>query len=160
MRVVHLSYSVDGGAGRAAMRLHQGLMDLGVDSHIFTFDQAISMPRSDHGSPGPFDKLLAHYMQNIDKIPNKLRGCRPTSSWSNNWAPNFTLQHVMELKPDVVNLHFIGAGTFPIRDFQRLKCPIVWTLHDMAAFTGGWRANPGRRATTSVQLMSLKPICA
>ena len=143
MRVIHVCYSVNGGAGRAALRLHGSLAKLGADSHIFAFDQAASIPRSGHESPGAFDKLLAHFMKNIDKIPNKLRGCRPTSSWSNNWAPNFTLQHVMELKPDVVNLHFIGAGTFPIRDFQRLKCPIVWTLHDMAAFTGGCHYSGG-----------------
>jgi len=137
MRVVHVSHSLDGGAGRAAMRLHQSLRKLGADSNIFAFDQAVSLPRSDHDAPGPLDKFLAHYMKNIDKLPNKLHRCRPTSSWSNNWAPNFTSKHVMDLKPDVVNLHFIGAGTFPIRDFSRLNCPIVWTLHDMAAFTGG-----------------------
>jgi len=133
MRVVHVSHSLDGGAGRAAMRLHQSLRKLGADSNIFAFDQAVSLPRSDHDAPGPLDKFLAHYMKNIDKLPNKLHRCRPTSSWSNNWAPNFTSKHVMDLKPDVVNLHFIGAGTFPIRDFSRLNCPIVWTLHDMAA---------------------------
>ncbi len=143
MRVVHVSYSVGGGAGRAALRLHQSLEKLGADSHIFAFDQAVSIPRSDHDVPGAVDKFLAHYMKNIDKLPNKLRGQRPASSWSNNWAPNFTVQHVMELNPDIVNLHFIGAGTFPIRDFPRLNCPIVWTLHDMAAFTGGCHYSGG-----------------
>ena len=32
MRVVHVSYSVGGGAGRAALRLHQSLEKLGADS--------------------------------------------------------------------------------------------------------------------------------
>ena len=135
MRVVHVSYSVDGGAGRSALRLHQNLLDLGIDSLIFAFDEATTSPPS--FDPGTIDRVLGRYMRNIDKLPNKWRGSPVTASWSNNWAPNFTLQRVSELKPDIVHFHFIGAGTFPVRDFKSVPCPIVWTLHDMWAFTGG-----------------------
>lgn len=137
MRVVHVSFGVDGGAGRAAMRLHQSLKSSNADSHIFAFDQGTFFPSSDYDAPGPLDRFLARYMQNIDKLPNKLHGHMTRANWSNNWAPNLTLRHVIEMKPDIVNLHFIGAGVFAIRDFPRLPCPVVWTLHDMSAFTGG-----------------------
>lgn len=135
MRVVHVSYSVEGGAGRSALRLHQNLMDLGTESFIFAFDQGTTSPPSFH--PGPLDKILARYMKNIDKLPNKWNRSPVTASWSNNWAPNLTIRRISELKPDIVHLHFIGAGTLPIRDFRSIQCPIVWTLHDMLAFTGG-----------------------
>ncbi len=135
MRVVHVSYSLGGGAGKAALRLHQNLRELGTDSVIFTFDQGVTLPPSFH--PSPLDRFLAHYMRNIDKLPNKLHRGPVTGSWSNNWAPNLTLRRINELKPDIVNLHFIGAGTIPVKDFQLIECPIVWTLHDMLAFTGG-----------------------
>lgn len=135
MRVVHVSYSVGGGAGRAALRLHQNLRDLGTDSLIFAFDEGTTLPPSFHS--GPLDKFLARYMRNIDKLPNKWQRRRATTNWSNNWAPNPTLRRITELKPDIVHLHFIGAGTFPIHDFKLVQCPIVWTLHDMLAFTGG-----------------------
>lgn len=135
MRVVHVAYTVQGGAGRSAMRLHGNLRDLGTDSFIFALDEGTTSPLSFH--PGPVDKFLARYMANIDKLPNKWHRSRVTEVWSNNWAPNRTLRRVSELKPDVVHLHFIGAGTFPIDDFKLVRCPIVWTLHDMLAFTGG-----------------------
>jgi glycosyltransferase involved in cell wall biosynthesis len=135
MRVVHVSYSLEGGAGRAALRLHQNLRDLGTDSFIFAFDKGTTSPPS--FSAGPADRFLSRYMMNIDKLPNKWRRSHVTASWSNNWAPNQTLRRISSLKPDVVHLHFVGAGTFPIRDFPLVQCPIVWTLHDMYAFTGG-----------------------
>uniref|UniRef100_UPI00131ABFDC glycosyltransferase n=1 Tax=Acidobacterium sp. S8 TaxID=1641854 RepID=UPI00131ABFDC len=135
MRVVHVSYSVKGGAGRAALRLHQNLIDLGTDSLIFALDEGTTLPPSFQS--GPLDRFLARYMKNIDKLPNKWHPGHARVSWSNNWAPNLTLRRISELKPNIVHLHFIGAGTFPIRDFQSLQCPIVWTLHDMLAFTGG-----------------------
>ena len=135
MRVVHVSYSLEGGAGRACLRLHRNLRELGTESLIFAFDEGTTLPPS--FSPGPMDWFLARYMKNIDKLPNKWHRSRVNTSWSNNWAPNLTLRRVSELKPDVVHLHFVGAGTFPIDDYRLIQCPIVWTLHDMLAFTGG-----------------------
>lgn len=135
MRVVHVSYSADGGAGRSALRLHQSLRDLGTDSVFFSVDHGGTIPVSIR--PGLMDRFLARYMRNIDKLPNKLHRHRLMSVWSNNWAPNLTLRNVNALSPDILHLHFIGAGAFPVRDFEHVKCPIVWTLHDMMAFTGG-----------------------
>ena len=135
MRIVHVSYSVDGGAGKSALRLHENLLNLNVDSLIFAFDQGITLPPT--LPAGPVDRFLARYMKNIDKLPNKLTRHRVTTSWSNNWAPNQTLRKVIALNPDIVHMHFIGAGTFPISDFPAIPCPVVWTLHDMLAFTGG-----------------------
>jgi glycosyltransferase involved in cell wall biosynthesis len=38
---------------------------------------------------------------------------------------------------DIVNLHWISDGFFPLTALLKLKVPIVWTLHDMWAMTGG-----------------------
>ena len=35
MKVIHLSTSDSGGAGRATFRIHQSLLDLGVNSEIW-----------------------------------------------------------------------------------------------------------------------------
>jgi glycosyltransferase involved in cell wall biosynthesis len=137
MRVIHVTSIITGGAGRAVLRLHQNLEELGVDSHLFVLDKVSSTSPSIHGASGLFGGLFAHYMKNIDKLPNKFYRCRKTAGWSNNWAPNQTLRDVLGLKPDLVHMHYVGAGAFPIRAFPRLGSPIVWTLHDMMAFTGG-----------------------
>lgn len=136
MRVVHVTSFTTGGAGRAALRLHQSLIELGVDSHVFAFDRHSRLVPPLHGPSGLLGRFVARYMMNIDKLPNKLYRCK-NMSWSNNWAPNITLRDVIGLKPEVVHLHAVGAGVLPIKDLPRLRTPLVWTLHDMMAFTGG-----------------------
>jgi glycosyltransferase involved in cell wall biosynthesis len=51
--------------------------------------------------------------------------------------PNDLLSRVERLKPDLVHLHWIGGGFVPVRTLARFSRPVVWTLHDMWAFTGG-----------------------
>jgi len=142
MRVVHVSDSIEGGAGRAALHLHQMLRNVGVDSHVVTLHPKGADPFIHHAS-GYLRKIADRYMKNVDRLPNKVFRARPTGHWSNNWAPNGTLGLVLSLKPDVVHMHYIGAGAVPVRDFSRVKCPIVWTLHDMMALTGGCHYSGG-----------------
>lgn len=44
---------------------------------------------------------------------------------------------VSQTRPDVVNLHWLGEGFMGLRSLAKIKSPIVWTLHDMWALTGG-----------------------
>ncbi|AXY02113.1 hypothetical protein D1115_14125 [Vibrio alfacsensis] len=38
---------------------------------------------------------------------------------------------------DIVHLHWVNAGLLSVEDIQKIEKPIVWTLHDSWAFTGG-----------------------
>ena len=38
---------------------------------------------------------------------------------------------------DIVNLHWVGDNFLPIEQLARIRAPIVWTLRDMWAFSGG-----------------------
>ena len=38
---------------------------------------------------------------------------------------------------DVVNLHLVNCGFVQVESLARFRQPLVWTLHDMWAFTGG-----------------------
>ncbi|NOX17241.1 MAG: glycosyltransferase, partial [Chlorobi bacterium] len=47
---------------------------------------------------------------------------------------------------DIIHLHWINEGFFSLKTFrqlQKLNKPIVWTLHDMWAFTGGCHYDNG-----------------
>lgn len=143
MRVVHLTMSNGGGAGRAATLLHQSLRGLGIDSHMLVFVADAGADASIHETEGPLSRFLAEYMKNIDKLPNKLFGRRPSTTWSNNWAPNLTRRQLLKLEPDIIHLHSVGGGVLPISDYRRLRKPIVWTMHDMSAFTGGCHYSGG-----------------
>jgi glycosyltransferase involved in cell wall biosynthesis len=42
---------------------------------------------------------------------------------------------------DIVNLHWVTAGTVSFSDLKRIKSPVVWTLHDVHLLTGGCHCN-------------------
>lgn len=54
------------------------------------------------------------------------------------FSPRTILKTVKEFKPDIINLHNPIGGYFRIKDLIYLSgiAPVVWTLHDMWAFTG------------------------
>ncbi|WP_233707317.1 glycosyltransferase [Helicobacter cetorum] len=47
------------------------------------------------------------------------------------------LKEIDRINPNIVHLHWIGRGMLPIRDLAKIKQPIVWSLHDMWAFSVG-----------------------
>lgn len=46
------------------------------------------------------------------------------------------LKQVNAIKPDVVNLHWLGHDTLSIREIGGIEAPVVWTLHDEWFFRG------------------------
>ena len=57
--------------------------------------------------------------------------------FSVQWLPDIITSRIAALNPDVVNLHWIGDGFVAAEALSEFNKPIVWTLHDMSAFTGG-----------------------
>ena len=53
------------------------------------------------------------------------------------WLPDIITSRIAALNSDVVNLHWIGDGFVAAEALSEFNKPIVWTLHDMSAFTGG-----------------------
>lgn len=134
MKILHINTTdVMGGAGRAAYRLHTGLRDRSIDSRMLvrrkaSEDEAVDQHGSRIRSKGRvlLDGLsLARYRERADGV------------FSTNWVPGTLASHVNEIDPDVVHLHWVGKGFLRIEDLPKIDAPIVWTLHDMWAFTGG-----------------------
>ena len=48
------------------------------------------------------------------------------------------MKHLRNIKPDVINLHLTHSSYFQTSMIQKIStvAPVVWTLHDMWAFTG------------------------
>ncbi|MFM5890811.1 MAG: glycosyltransferase family 4 protein, partial [Dolichospermum sp.] len=66
---------------------------------------------------------------------------RDRSTYSVQWLPDNLAAQVAQLNPDIINLHWINAGYMQIETLAKFKKPIIWTLHDMWAFTGGCHYN-------------------
>ena len=58
-------------------------------------------------------------------------------SWGVGWLDNDTPQRALSQNPELIHLHWVCKGFISIRGLADLSTPIVWTLHDMWAFTGG-----------------------
>ncbi len=135
MRVLHISASdYQGGAARAANRLHHGLRSIGVESAMlvrsrFTDDPSVLAPVT------RVQKLAAQVRTMVDQWPLKLYDV--DTFWSLAWAPHRISAAVRKFKPDVVHLHWICAGFLPVWALSSLRLPTVWTMHDCWPFTGG-----------------------
>lgn len=131
------TYDVSGGAARAAYRLHKALLDAGVFSKMLVQSRTLD----DYTILGPItgrDKVIAGMRPSFDSLALMFYKSRPKLPFSTAWIPSGRIvKRINEIDPDVVHLHWICGGMIKIEDLLEIKAPIVWSLHDNWAFTGG-----------------------
>lgn len=143
MKSVLLStYDIQGGAAQAAYRLHQGLQEIGVTSQVLvqnktSDDSHVNGPRS------KLNKTIAFLRPGIDGLPLALYKKRTDDRYSLGWLPENRVQQINLIQPDIVNLHWVGSGFLRLENLRKIRQPIVWTMHDMWAFTGGCHYTDG-----------------
>lgn len=141
MKVVLVSMSLQGGAGGSARRLHDGLRSLGIDSTVLVRykhddDRDVLLVRDPMGVKW-LRRISGLFRQDLEQLPLKLYQKRtPAKLFSTQWVPDAVAKKVREMKPDIVNLRWIG-GQVRIESLPAFHRPIVWTLSDMWPFTGG-----------------------
>jgi glycosyltransferase involved in cell wall biosynthesis len=128
MRILHLNQSdVIGGAAIAGYRLHQGLLEKGIDSKMLVgtvktdSDRIASVPRKSH-----FENQLNRF--------TKYSGLNYINLFSSFNIPN----HKFYQDADILNFHNLHTGYFNYLAIPTLtkSKPAVFTLHDMWSFTG------------------------
>jgi len=143
MNIVHLSTTdVSGGAARAAYRLHQGLKGIGVNSEMFVRRKKSKNPKVSTFQPPKDMSSRLHRVARRTWL--NYTHDRAFQNRSEKWGPFSGARtqyggQVVEQCPeaDVVNLHWISDFVDIEAFFRTWEGPIVWTLHDMNAFTGG-----------------------
>ena len=138
MKVLIINASdINGGAARAAYRLHSSLLNSGIDSQMLVQSKA-SDDYTVIANETKIQKGLAKLVPTLDAIPTKFYKNRTKTIFSPAWLPSLGLaEHINALNPDVVHLHWINGGMLRIEELAKIKASIVWSLHDMWAFTGG-----------------------
>lgn len=151
MNILHISTHQTGGAALAALRLHQALLDSGVDSRVLTLDGEFEdkhivryKPLLDFRQTKGLAKVtksvlykvnigMGRYWRMHDKA-RKDHECQYTHPVS----PYRVEKHPLVKWADIIHLHFcddfINYPTF----FKKVKKPIVWTLHDIGIGYGGF----------------------
>ena len=128
---------LEGGAARASYRLHKSLLAIHVDSKMLvqnkSSDDFTVIAETSKLRKG-FNKLRP----TIDSLPIGFFKERTKTLFSPSWFGfSNIVDQINEINPDIVHLHWICGGMMTIEDIARIKAPVVWSLHDMWAFTGG-----------------------
>lgn len=141
MKILLLStYDWQGGAAKAAYRLHQALRRTGIDSQMLVQNK-LSDEETVITSATKFQKGLAKLKPSLDVLPLGLYSGRERVTYSLQWFPDTIASQVAQINPDIINLHWINSGYLRLETLAKFKKPIVWTLHDMWPFTGGCHYN-------------------
>lgn len=112
-----------GGAARSARRIVECLENNKVETKYYYLFK-----------DGEESKSL---IPKIDAIPRLLFSRRKSIPFSTSIFSFGNRRVVKKYNPDIVHLHYINMGLFSIKDIGRFDVPVVWTLHDSWAFTGG-----------------------
>lgn len=139
MRVLHLvAGDLNGGAGRGALWLHQGLLTKGVESRILHNSR-----RADVGSgilsisESKKDRVKNAIRCQADQFPLKFYRHRTNANLSSGLF-GYDFRKSEHYKwADIVHLHWVNAGLVNTKHLHNFRKPLVWTLRDMWPMTGG-----------------------
>lgn len=148
MNILHISTSTLGGAALATLRLHQGLMNSGVDSKVLSLG-----PKQESFSNVV---VVKKQFETIQKIYKSLRyrlniGLGSVLRMHDNSRRSYQCVYTYPLSDycvekhplvknwaDIIHLHwcddFINYPSF----FRKVTKPIVWTFHDISIGFGGF----------------------
>ncbi len=155
-RIAQVCMQDFGGAGIAALRLHDGLRSIGMGSIFYAHNMqrwkpgATLLNAAARNTPIPPDapfiapewRAFGHH--NHRQLSSYTRRPSGLEMFSDTWSA-IRLADIPELdQADILHFHWI-AGTVDIpAEVAFLKNrTIVWTLHDMNAFTGGCHYTAG-----------------
>jgi len=150
MKILQISTcDINGGAARAAYRLHRGLCEIGQDCRMLVRhkksqdDTVILVDDKERPENPNEDFFLSAIIQPyyIDTNHTELSNTLFSLSY-----PGYDLSELPVVRSaDIVNLHWVVQYQSPVT-LQRLFSlgkPVVWTLHDQWAFTGGCHYSAG-----------------
>jgi len=144
LKILHLNYyDFTGGAAIAGYRLHEALLNNNIDSKIISSNNKnkittiLTLPK--------LNIIKNIHIKYYKKVINILLLKKYKKTKTKDYGP-FSLQLISNktlikkvnyLKPDIVHLHWICNNFLSIEDIAKISAPIVWSLHDQWAYTGG-----------------------
>ena len=159
MRVLHISTYDSGGAGLCCLRIHQSLLDIGIESKVLVLYKTSE-------NENVFSYGL--YKSKMSKLPSKLfrflglkvteynkileLGNENQTSYSRPISPINLAKHELVEWADVIHLHWVNNFVDYPSFFPNVKKPIVWTLHDENLFYGIAHYEKGRLSSNKYEL--------
>ena len=137
MRLALVATDDSGGGFWATYRLLEALNIAGVDVRLFVINSKTG--HIDVKSQTAFYVKFWHRLQRFfDGLPSRLYTRRSQQIFSNALVGSPSLhRQIKKFKPDIIHLHWITGGAYRLENLNEFDVPIVWSHHDMWAFTGG-----------------------
>jgi len=139
MKITHFNtFELEGGASRALLRLHKALIQKKIQSKIIVSQKKTDNAYVSSLLPNYYiSKALSLIRPHLDSLPLKFYFNKKESHWSISWLPNFFRSSIKKYETHLVHIHWTCAGFLSVSNLASIKMPIIWTLHDAWAFTGG-----------------------
>ncbi|MEM7104578.1 MAG: glycosyltransferase family 4 protein [Bacteroidota bacterium] len=148
MKVLHICTSDKiGGAALACWRVAEALSKTDIDAKILVQRQTEHHPMLVNANPGAmkFRALYNEFYERFDFI-SKESNKHIRFYFSSGLVGQDISKHQAVQEADILHLHWVNKGFLSLRNLRQLASlnkPIVWTLHDMWAFTGGCHYSGG-----------------
>ena len=129
MKFLHLSFSDTlGGASRAASRLHKACHNNNIDSRMYVALKKSDLSCFETSTSNIFD-ISRGLRFRVDSQLTKLQKTSNHVLHTSAFLPSGLTNYFNNLDVDVINF-------LSIEEIGKLTKPLVWTLHDMWAFSG------------------------
>lgn len=148
MKILHIAYSDhEGGASRAAIRIHKSLVLNKVKSYfqINTFSKNKKIKNI--LKPTLIKILINKLKYLLEGFITKVLIHDKFSKNSLSLFPTFYHKEINLSNYDIIHLHWINAETMSIEDIGKIKKPIVWTIQDMWPLIGSEHYKINRKFT-------------
>ena len=150
MKILQINTDGTGsGAARAMLQLHAGLCQLGHTSKLFVarIPGNIAGVRTMPGAKTLPRKLRRTFRRALIDLRYKMYTKRPEGyERFSSHQSEYGSESIWEITDcEIINLHWI-SGLIDYNSFfhdTATRIPVVWTLHDMNAFTGGCHYDDG-----------------
>ena len=132
------------GASKGANILHKALLQLNIQSKILNdspnnksedeenFDKNVIFINNTF-----FKKLINIIFFYLEKIIKLLYHNRPAETFTLGFF-GFDITNTKEYKEaDIIHLHWLNQGFISLSSLSKINKPVIWTMRDMWAFTGG-----------------------
>lgn len=140
MRILHLStYDAEGGAAIAANLLHRTLNSRPeINSKMLVSYKSSNDPTIIQAYSSLIERKIRNY-----RYRSEIKLCRRATqkygeTFSTGLIPFSLLpSKIKKIQPDILHIHWAQYGFLNLNDLNKIKIPIVWTLHDLWPISDG-----------------------
>ena len=132
-----------GGAGLCCIRIHQSLLNMGIESKVLVLKKTTKSPEVyQYGNliekiariPSKICRLASCQITDRNKIINLMRTNH--TAYSLPVSPIDVTKHKLISWADIIHLHWVNNYVDLPSFFQKVRKPVIWTLHDENLFYG------------------------